>query len=194
VKFALRLFLLMLSLQFPSEVCSEAFQVKFALRLTAVSISTSFVSASVCIFEASTIFPEGVELEAFTDSSTSSTFAILLLLGVAARPFYAFGTVTFAEGLKTSNIFVPSIFGSLALSVFDSASSAEGTFSITAGSSAFCVGEMGSFGLAVEEVSPPNSGTTAGSIYRGRWVRTFSFLLFSAGSSGAGSSSRGKQN
>jgi hypothetical protein len=111
-----------------------------------------------------TIFPEEVELKAITDSSTSSTFAILLLLGVAARPFCAFGTVTSAEGLKTSNIFVPSIFGSSALSVFDSASSAEGTFGITTGSSAFYVGEMGSFGLAAEEVSLPNSGTTAGSI------------------------------
>jgi hypothetical protein len=79
-------------------------------------------------------------------------------LGVTAKLFCAFGTVTSAEGLKISSIFVPSIFGSsaLSLSVFDSASSAEGTFGIIAGSSAFCVGGMGSFGSAAEEVSPPN--------------------------------------
>jgi hypothetical protein len=29
---------------------------------------------------------------------------------------------------------------------------------------------------AVEEVPSPNSGTTAVSIYRGRWVKTFIFL------------------
>jgi hypothetical protein len=125
-----------------------------------------FVSASVCIFEASAIFPEGVELKAFTVYNTSSTFAILLILGVAAKLFCAFGTVTSAEGLKISNIFVPSIFGSSALSllVFDSASSAEGAFGMIAGSSVFYVGGMCSFGLAAEEVFPPNSGTTAGSI------------------------------
>jgi hypothetical protein len=96
------------------------------------------------------IFPEEIELEAFTDSNTSSTLAILFLLGVAARPFCAFGIVTSVEGLKTSNIFVPSILGSSVLSVFGSANSVEGTFGITAGFLAFCVGEMGSFGLAVE--------------------------------------------
>jgi hypothetical protein len=107
-------------------------------------------------------------------------------LGVATKLYCAFGTVTSVEGLKISNIFYPSIFGSsdLSLSVFDSASSAEGTFGIMAGPSAFCVGRMRSFGSATEEVSPPNSGTTAGSIPRGRWVRTFNFLLFGAGSSG----------
>jgi hypothetical protein len=134
--------------------------------ITAVSISVDFVSASVYIFEASAIFSEGVELKAFTVSNTSSIFAILLLLGVAAKLFCAFDTVTSAEGLKISNIFVPSIFGSsaLSLSVFDSVGSPKGTFAIIAGSSAFCVGGMGSFGLAAEEVSPPNSGTTLGSI------------------------------
>jgi hypothetical protein len=121
---------------------------------------------TVCIFEASAIFPKGVELKAFTVSNTSSTFAILLLLGVAAKLFCAFGIVTSAGGLKIYNIFVPSVFGSstLSLSIFDSASSAEGTFGIMADSSAFCVEGMGSFGSAAEEVSPPNSGTTAGSI------------------------------
>ena len=32
--------------------------------LTSVSTSVGFVSASICIFEASAIFPEGIELEA----------------------------------------------------------------------------------------------------------------------------------
>ena len=119
--------------------------------------------ASICIFEASTIFP-GVEFEAFTDSRTSSTLAILFLLGVAARPFCAFGTVTSAEGLKTSNVFVPSILGSSVLSVFGSAYLAEGALGKVAGSSAFYIEGIGSFGAAAQEVSPLNSGTTAGSM------------------------------
>jgi hypothetical protein len=110
-------------------------------------------------------FP-GVELEAFTVSSTSSTLAILFLLGVAARPFCILGTVISTEGLKTSNIFYPSAFGSSALSllVFASACLAEGAFGMVAGSSSFCVEGIGSFGAAAEEVSLPNLGTMAGSI------------------------------
>jgi hypothetical protein len=121
--------------------------------LIAASASVSFVVASICIFKALAIFP-GVELEAFTVSSTSSTLAILLLLGVAARPFCIFGTVTSAEGLKIYDIFVASVFGSSALSlpVFASACSAEGAFGMVPGSPAFCVGGIGSFGAAVEEV------------------------------------------
>jgi hypothetical protein len=134
--------------------------------ITASSILAYSVSTPVCTFEASSIFFEGVEFKVFTVSSTSSTLAILLLLGVSAKLFCTFGTVTSDEWLKISNIFVPSIFGSsvLSLSVFDSASSAEGTFGIIVGSSAFCVGGMGYFGSAAKEVSPPNSGTTADSI------------------------------
>jgi hypothetical protein len=133
--------------------------------LIAASTSVSFVLASICIFEALAIFPV-VGLEAFTVSSTSSTLAYLLLLGVAARPFCIFGTITSAEGLKTSKIFVPSVFGSSALSlpVFASACSAEGAFGMVAGSSTFYVGGIGSFGSAAEEVFPPNSGTAAVSI------------------------------
>jgi hypothetical protein len=137
--------------------------------LIAASASISFVLASICTFEAFAIFP-GVELEAFTVSSTSSTLAILFLLGVAARPFCAFGIVTSAKGLKTSNVFIPSIIGSPSilgssvLLVFGSANLAEGAFGKVAGSSAFCVEEIGSFGAAAEEVPPPNSGTTAGSM------------------------------
>jgi hypothetical protein len=117
-------------------------------------------------FEASTVFLEGLEFKVFTVSNTSSTLAILLLLGVAAKLFCAFGAVTSDEGLKISNTFVSPIFDSsaLSLSVFDSARSTEGAFGIIAGSSAFCVGGMGSLGSTAEEASPPNSGTTAGSI------------------------------
>jgi hypothetical protein len=82
------------------------------------------------------IFP-GVELEAFTVYSTSNTLAILFLLGVATRHFCAFGIVTSAEGLKTSNVFVPSILGYSVLSVFGSVNLAEGAFGKVAGSSAF---------------------------------------------------------
>jgi hypothetical protein len=56
------------------------------------------------------------KLKALTVSSTSSTFAILLLLGVAVEPFCAFGTVTSDEGLKISSVFVSSIFGFSTLS------------------------------------------------------------------------------
>jgi hypothetical protein len=85
---------------------------------------------------------------------------------VAARPFCIFGTVISVEGFKTSNIFYPFVFGSSALSLPDSASacSAEGVFGMVAGSSSFCVEGIGSFGAAAEEVSPPNSGTMAGSM------------------------------
>jgi hypothetical protein len=72
-------------------------------------------------------------------------------LGVVVRPFCAFGTTTYAEGLKTSNVFVPSILGSLILSVFGSANLAEGAFGIAAGSSTFCVGGAGPFASIAEK-------------------------------------------
>jgi hypothetical protein len=80
--------------------------------------------------------------------------------------FCAFSTVTSDEGLKISSALVSSIFGfaALSFSVFDSTRSTEASFDIIAGSSIFCVGGMGSLGSAVEEVSPPNSDTTPGSI------------------------------
>jgi hypothetical protein len=95
--------------------------------INAASISAGFVSASVCAFEASAIFVEGVELKVFTVSNTSSTFAILLLLGVTTKLFYAFGTVTSDEGLKISSAFVSSIFGfsALSFSVFNLARSSK---------------------------------------------------------------------
>jgi hypothetical protein len=48
-------------------------------------------------------------------------------------------------------------------------------FGTTIGSSALCTMEATCFASVVEEVPSPNSGTMAGSIYRGRWVRTFTF-------------------
>jgi hypothetical protein len=77
--------------------------------------SVSVNIASVYAFEVSAVFP-GVELEVFIVSSTSSTLAILFLLWVVVRPFCAFGTATSAEGLRTSNIFVPSTLVSSILS------------------------------------------------------------------------------
>jgi hypothetical protein len=71
--------------------------------LFAASASDGFVS--ICVFDASAVFL-GVVLEDFIVSSTSSTLTILFLLGVVVRSFCAFGTVTSAEGLITSNIFV----------------------------------------------------------------------------------------
>jgi asparagine N-glycosylation enzyme membrane subunit Stt3 len=120
--------------------------------------------ALICIFEASTIFPEGIELEAFIVYNTSSTLAILFLLGVAARPFCACDIVTSAEGLKTSNVFVPSTLVSSILSVFGSTNLAEGAFDIAVNSSIFYVGGTCSFTSAIAEVSPPNLGTVAGSM------------------------------
>jgi hypothetical protein len=103
---------------FSGEVCSEAFSsVAFSsisegffsvssegpasalASLTASSISVGFVSASVCSFEALAIFPEGVELKTFTVYNTFSTFAILLLLGVATKLFCAF-LLLLPKGLK----------------------------------------------------------------------------------------------
>jgi hypothetical protein len=89
-----------------------------------------------------------------------------------AELFSAFSTVASVEELKIPGLKIPDIFvtssvfypSALSLSTFISISSAEGAFGITVGSSIFCVGGIGSFGSAAEEASPPNSGTTAGSI------------------------------
>jgi hypothetical protein len=108
---------------FSGKVCSVAsFFVSFSLiskdfslagseGLASVSTWLFAVSASVTlvsdyVFGASAVFLE-VEL-VFIVSSASSTLTILFLLGVAVRPFCAFGTVTPAEGLVISDIFVPS--------------------------------------------------------------------------------------
>jgi hypothetical protein len=113
-------------------------------------------------------FFEGIELKDFVVSNTtSSMFAILLLLGVAAEPFCAFGMGTSDEGLKISGIFViSSIFdpSALSLSAFVSTSSTEGNFGIIAGSSVLYAGGIVSFVLAAEEVPSPNSGITASSM------------------------------
>jgi hypothetical protein len=82
-------------------------------------------------------------------------------------------------GLRISGVFtVFSTFDSSALSSLVSAGPTVGTFGTTIDSSAlYTIGAV-CFGSAVEEVPSPNLGTTAGSIYHGRWVRTFTFLPF----------------
>jgi hypothetical protein len=130
-----------------------------SIWLFAASASVSFVS--VCVFGASAIFL-GVEL-VFIVSSASSTLTILFLLGVVVRPFCAFDTVTSVEGLVTSNIFVPSTPISSILSAFGSANLTEDIFGFAAGSSILYI-SAGSLASVAEEVSPPNSGTTADSI------------------------------
>jgi hypothetical protein len=117
-------------------------------------------------FEASAVFP-GVELEVFIVSSTSNTLTILFLLGVTVRSFCAFDTVTSAEGLITSNIFVLSTYVSSILSAFGSPNLANNAFGIAADSSVFCI-SAGSLASVAEEVSPPNSGTVASSMKRSR--------------------------
>jgi hypothetical protein len=97
---------------------------------------------SICVFGASAIFL-GVELEDFIVSSTSRTLTILFLLGVTAGPFWVFGTSTSAEGLKISDVFVPSALGS---SIFSA-------FGVAVSSSVFCV-SAGSLASVAEEVSP----------------------------------------
>ena len=104
-------------------------------------------------------------------SKTSSTFTILFLFGVTNGPFWIFLVSAFAEGLKISNIFCPSI---LDFSAF----SAKGASDF---SSIFGTG-AGSVASEAKETSPMNSGTVAGSIKRARWVSTFIFFLCGAGS------------
>jgi Mn2+/Fe2+ NRAMP family transporter len=72
----------------------------------------------------------GVVLEDFIVSNTSRTLTILFLLGVTARPFLVFSTSTFAEGLKISDVFVPSALGS---SIFLA-------FGVAVSSSVLCAG------------------------------------------------------
>jgi hypothetical protein len=119
--------------------------------------------------EASAIFLVGAGLKVLAVSSTtSSTFAILLLLGVAAELFCMFGTVASVEGLKTSSNFgISSIFGPsiLSLSTFVSTSSTEGSLGITAGFLVLCADEGAvSFVLAAKEAPSLNSGIATGSI------------------------------
>jgi hypothetical protein len=106
-------------------------------------------------------------LKFFIVSSTSSTLTILFLLGVVVRTFCAFGIVTSAEGLMTFNIFVLSTSASSILMAFGSPDLGYDAFGIATGSSTFCVAAS-SLALVAEEVSPPNSGTMADSIKRGR--------------------------
>ena len=83
---------------------------------------------------------------------TSSTIAILLLLGVVAELFCVFGTVASVEGFKVSGIFVNSLISSpSALSAFVSTSLIESSFDILAGSSILCAGRAISFALTAKE-------------------------------------------
>src|SRR5699024_3640668 len=128
----------------------------------------------------SATFLIGAGVKAFVVSITaSSTLAILLLLGVAAGPFCIFGKFASTGGLRISGIFtVSSTFDSSVISSLASAGPTVGTFGITIDSSALCTMEAACFASVVEEVPSPNSGTIDGSIYHGRWVRTFIFLPF----------------
>jgi hypothetical protein len=56
-------------------------------------------------------------LEDLIVSKTSSTLTILFLLGVTAGPLWLFVVSVFAEGLKTSDVFISSALGS---SIFQS--------------------------------------------------------------------------
>jgi hypothetical protein len=96
-----------------------------------------------------------------------------------AGAFVTFGNSASAGGLRIfGSITVFSNFGSLAASSLASADPTIGTFGTTIDPSALRVAGAACFTLAAEEVPSPNSGTTAVSIYRGRWVKTFIFLPF----------------
>jgi hypothetical protein len=69
------------------------------------------------------------------------------------------GPNTSAEGLVISDIFV--------LSTSVSPNLGNGAFGVVAGSSVFCISAV-SLALLAEEVSAPNSGTVAVSMYHGR--------------------------
>jgi hypothetical protein len=97
----------------------------------------------------------------------SNTFTILLLLGVMAKLFSALSIVASVEGLRIPDALVAfSIFDLSVLSstAFVSINLIEGVFGATAGFSTSCVGGTCSFGSVAEDVSPPNSGTMAGSM------------------------------
>jgi hypothetical protein len=142
-----------------------------------VSCSGALVS-KILVFasEVSTVF-FGVVLEDLIVSRTSSTLAILFLFGVTAGPFWFFIVSTFAEGLKTYDIFDPSVdpFASSIFSV-DGASAISlvsgnkifgSSNSVLVGASAISAtsgSKVGSSASVAEEVSPVNSGTEAGSI------------------------------
>jgi hypothetical protein len=131
------------------------------------STSICLVSALGCVLSASTTFPMGTRLMESVVSNTSNTFTILLLLGVVAELFYAFSAVASIEGLEIPGIFVTySVFDIAALSLlnFVSTNSIEGAFGIIIGSSVLCMGGTISLDSAAEGASPPNSGTTTGSM------------------------------
>jgi hypothetical protein len=68
--------------------------------ITAASILVSFVSASVCAFEASTIFLEGVELKVFTVSNTSVHLPSFSFWGLRQNFFVPSGLLLLMKGLK----------------------------------------------------------------------------------------------
>ena len=84
-----------------------------------------------------------------------------------AELFYALNVVASVEGLKVPGIFVSSSvvdLSALSLSTFVSTSSTEGAFDIIASSSVLYMGGIVSLVSGAEEASPPNSGTTVGSM------------------------------
>jgi hypothetical protein len=123
------------------------------------------VSAYDLVLVGTTFFTRAGLKTFVVSNTTSSTFSILLLLGVAAKVFCIFGRSTSIGRLKIFCVFViSSIFGSLAFSALSSAGYAICIFGITAGSSAPCTVEAVCIVLAAEEDPMPNSGTTAGSM------------------------------
>jgi uncharacterized membrane protein YeiH len=86
------------------------------VSISGCCFEASATKASVCASEVLTIFFGGV-LEDLIVSKTSSTLTILFLLGVTAGPVWLFVESVFAEGFKTSHVFISSALGS---SIFQS--------------------------------------------------------------------------
>jgi hypothetical protein len=132
-------------------------------------------SVSTQAITTSTTFSTGVGVSDLVVSMTaSSTLAILLLLGVVAGAFATFGNSA-SGGLKiSSDTIVSSSSG-----FFNAVSLASTTFfGVSTGSAVGTFGKSICLASAVEDVPSPNFGTTAVSIYLGRWVKTLIFLPF----------------
>lgn len=111
--------------------------------------------------------------------TTSSTLAILLLLGVVAGALATFGNSVSTGGLKISgSTIVSSNSGFLVAPSLASTGSTIDTFSTIVDSSALRAAGASCSASVAEDVSSSNFSTMVVSIYLGRWVKTLIFLPF----------------
>jgi hypothetical protein len=109
--------------------------------------------------------------------TASSTLAILLLLRVAAGAFATFDNSASTSGLRIfGSAIVFSNYSFLAAPSSASTGSTIGTFGTIVDSSALRAAGAACSASTAEDVSSPNFGTMAVSIYIGWWVKTLIFL------------------